>query len=171
MVKIPGFGPDNPTQVALQQPLDPLHNRMNVPVVAAPSQQSGQKQASLFASMKPQAPAPPQHSQPCEDSGKPFVGAPTYKVTLEIESFPTSIEAWYHDVMRNEQTLILVYDTRHTGSSRTRLRPQPADIAIHVEGGAVFYICTDPSISFVYEGNEFTVFLIKQEHPFAAEQF
>lgn len=158
---LPGFGPDAPIQmgpsVPVQQPLDPIH----APQPTAPA---AQKQASLFASM-----TSPSQAQRAPKATAAPAGAPTYKVTLEIKDFPTSIEAWYHDVVRNEQVLALVYDTRIVGYPRTRLRPQPEDIAIHVEGAAAFYICTDPGISFVYDGNEYTVFLIKGEHPYKAE--
>lgn len=154
---IPGFAPDN-VAVPQMAPPAPVYQ----PIEQAP-QQTATKQASLFAGLQKAEIAAKRVLAPTSTAA---TGAPTYKITLEIKDYPTSIEAWYHDVVRNEQVLALVYDTRAIGYPRTRLRPQPEDIALHVEGSQIFYICTDPGISFTYEGQEFSVFLIKGEHPY-----
>jgi hypothetical protein len=170
-----GFAPDRPQQVSIQ----PQQRQASPEVSIAPPPMQyeappahprnvvAQKPASLFASMtaQPKGPAMPmaQASQQAE--------VPTYKVTMEVKGSPISIDAWFHDVVRNEQVLTFVYDTRAIGFNRTRLHPQDEEIAIHVEGAAALYICIDPGISFVYPegGNEYTVFLIKSEHPFHKE--
>jgi hypothetical protein len=161
---IPGFAPDSiPQPPTTPYPQDYAPEPPIQPRVVAPPSNAPAAAASLFASMNKQ----PQQAKPATNGTA--AGAPTYKVTLEIKDFPTTIEAWYHDIVRNEQVLVLVYDTRAVGFPRTRLRPQPEDIAVHVEGAAMFYVCTDPGLSFVYPdigGNEFSVFLIKSEHPY-----
>ena len=123
------------------------------------------KPASLFASMNKQtskAVLPP-------DAPVGAVSTPTYKVTIEIKDSPISSELWFHEVIRNEQVLALCYDTRCTGCARTRIRMQPEDLAIHVEGSTAIYICTDPGISFVHRNDEIQIFLIKTEHPLQLE--
>lgn len=153
---IPGFAPDNPQTPQVARPPEPP--------VARTEMQVSQKPSSLFAQT-----APPVVPERRETIVTESVRVPTYKVTLEVKGSPVSIEAWYHEVVRNEQVLVLCYDTRTVGFPRTRLRPQSDDIAVHVDGAAVFYICTDPGISFTHQNDELQVFLIKAEHPYQAE--
>lgn len=95
--------------------------------------------------------------------------APTYKVTFEVKGAPMVLEAWYHDVVRNESTLVLVYDTSCVGFPRSRLQPTSNDIAVHIEGSEAIYLVKDPAISFELDNQEFQVLLIKETYPFARD--
>ncbi len=119
--------------------------------------------ASLFDQLStPQAlPGP---SRPGRAAGS----APTYKVTFEVQGAPMSIETWYHDVIRDEHVLVLVYDTSCVGYPRSRLQPTDSDIAVHIDGSDSIYLVQDPSITFEFGDQEFQVLLIKAEHPYAS---
>lgn len=130
----------------------------------APVQEPIAKPASLFARVNP---APARLSpvpEPAKSEHTPT--APTYKVTIDVKDSPISLDVWYHDVIRDEHVLALCYDTSLVGYPRTRLRPTPNDIAIHVEGSDSIYIVADPNIRFMYGTDEIQIFLIKSEYPY-----
>ena len=93
---------------------------------------------------------------------------PTYKVTFEIAGSPVKYEAWYHDVIRNEHVLVMIYDTACVGFPRTNLKPSSEDIAVLVAGSDAVYVTQDPNISFVFGGQEYKILLIKSTNPLAA---
>lgn len=93
-------------------------------------------------------------------------GPPTYKVTFEVKGSPIAIETWYHDVIRNDHVLVLVYDTSCVGYPRSRLQPTENDICVYVDGSDAIYVAKDPSISFTFDSQEFQVLLIKATHPY-----
>ena len=161
MHNLPGFSANPVVPQPAPPQVSPVAPPQMNPVAAKP--------ASLFASLNKQPPAPPAPTLGEVRGNQMVVGAPTYKVTMEVKDSPVSNEAWFHDVIRNEQVLALCYDTRVVGYPRTRLRPQPEDIAIRVEGAAMFFICTDPGISFKHGSDEITIYLIKAAYPFKEE--
>jgi len=153
--QLQGFAPDTPrSNISVQQAQPEV-------VQQAPRQETVvQRPASLFASMAKQ----PKLQAAAHSNGDTAV-PPTYKVTIEVKDSPISMDTWFHEVIRNEQVLALCYDLRTIGCTRTRLRTQQEDLAIHVEGSDSIYICTDPGITFNHRNEEIAIYLIKAEHP------
>lgn len=129
------------------------------PAPARPVQASGH---SLFDQLTaPQAVAP-------RTAHRADGSAPTYKITFEVKGAPMILESWWHDVIRNEHILVLVYDLICVGYPRSRLQPTDNDIAVHIDGSESIYLVKDPSIAFEFNNQEFQVLLIKAEHPYGA---
>jgi len=133
----------------------------------APAQQQPRPQAvshapsSLFEQLSgPRPAAAPAAAQ--RGAGAP----PTYQVTLEVKGSPVAIEAWYHEIIRREHVLVLVFDTSCVGYPRSHLRPTDSDIAVHITGSESIYLVQDPQIVFDSGGQEFKVLLIKSEFPY-----
>jgi len=136
------------------------------PEPAAPPAQAPQA-LGLFEQMAPKAAAPQPQARVATAAASPGgSAAPGYKVTFEIQGAPMVLEAWYHDIVRNAHTLVLVYDTGCVGYPRSRLQKTDSDIAVHVAGSDSIYLVQDPQITFEFEGQEFHILLIKGEHPY-----
>jgi len=162
-VKAASFAQPAVTQPVAPQPM--AHSGVPVqPTVTAPMTPQ-QPAPSLFEQLTPQ-PARPAPRIPTHDTTAAAGGPPTYRLTFEIQDFPVSIEAWYHDVIRNDQVLVLIYDTRCVGYPRTQLQPTDKDIAVHIDGSDQIYVVQDPSINFTVDSQEFQVLLIKSTAPF-----
>lgn len=158
---VPSMAPnDTFKQVALEGWREPPQAAPPTPPPAPPPAPA-QQPASLFAQVSaPQPRAAVPHSAPRARSQPP-----TYKVTFEIKDSPMSFEIWYHDVVRNEHVLVLVYDTSCVGYPRTRFKQTESDIAVYVDGSDAIYIAQDPAISFEFDGQEFQILLIKETYP------
>jgi hypothetical protein len=135
------------------------------PQAPAPQPVATPKRASLFAQTVASATPRPAVTPPTVSGA---ATPPTFKVEFEIDGMPFVQESWYHDVVRNEHVLVLVYDNRCVGYPRNRLQPTEQDIAVHVADSDSIYIVRDPSISFEFADQDFKVLLIKAEHPYSA---
>lgn len=92
------------------------------------------------------------------------VDAPQEWVTFEIEGFGEH-KAPYHRVIRNNNTLVLVYDTSCPGSQKFFPRATEKPMGVHVEGSSVVYYAHTTGIEFNDGGVEFCILLIEQEAP------
>jgi hypothetical protein len=85
-------------------------------------------------------------------------------VTFEIEGFGEH-KAPYHRVIRNNSTLVLVYDTSCAGSQKFFPRATEKPMGVHVEGSSVAYYAHTTGIEFSDGSTEFCILLIEQEAP------
>jgi hypothetical protein len=85
-------------------------------------------------------------------------------VTFEIEGFGEH-KAPYHRVIRNNSTLVLVYDTSCAGSQKFFPRSTEKPMGVHVEGSSVAYYAHTTGIEFSDGPTEFCILLIEQEAP------
>lgn len=175
--------------VSMQDLTQPIQTTVQPPVPTAPSTTTAVKAADFGAPARPVQPAAPaappmpaggslfdrvsgQQLPPADPVYTPKMaptqtpsGHPTFKVTFEVQDVPMQIEAWFHQVIRNEQVLALCFDTTTIGYPMTRLKPTEADLAIEIAGSDVIYVAQDPGIRFVHNGEEIQIFLIKNEYP------
>jgi hypothetical protein len=93
----------------------------------------------------------------------PDTHPPQFTVNFEIEGFGTH-EAPYHQVIRSEQALVLVYDTRYTGGQK--YFPQTdRPLGVHVHGTDSMYLVHTTNIQFPLDYWEVCVLLIENEAP------
>jgi hypothetical protein len=96
------------------------------------------------------------------------VVAPQKWVTFEIEGFGEH-KAPYHRVIRNNNTLVLVYDTSCASSQKFFPRATDKPMGVHVTGSSVVYYAHTTGIEFSDGDVEFCVLLIEQEAPFNSD--
>ncbi len=90
--------------------------------------------------------------------------APTTWVTFEIEGFGEH-RAPFHSVIRQGNTLVLVYDTRCEGSQKFFPRATDRPLGIHVHSETVAYYALTTGIEFQDDGKEYCILLIEREAP------
>ena len=97
------------------------------------------------------------------------ISAPTRWVTFEIEGFGEH-RAPYHRVIRNESTLVLVYDTRCAGAQRFFPRTTDKPLGIYVDGESLAYYAHTTGIEFSDGNIDYCVLLIEREAPLTTAQ-
>jgi len=160
--------PAPPPQSPPPVPQGPPQPQPQQAVYAAPPQPAPAAPAAPVAPVGAPMPAPSLFG-PCGPTGETPAAAgpsaPSYKVTFEVRGAPAAIEAWYHEIVKDNQVLVMCYDTRTHGYPRINLMPTEEDIAIHLDGSDMVYDVTDPAIKFVHGHDELQIFLIKRERP------
>gem|GEM_PF-6778075 len=92
-------------------------------------------------------------------------GPPTIRVIFEVQHFG-NIEVFYHDVIVNEGFVVLVFDTRHQGS--TKYFPPTAQVenaqplAMNIAGTNEVYLLHTTGIQYVHEMREYCVMMVER---------
>jgi hypothetical protein len=93
------------------------------------------------------------------------VGPPTVQVVFEMEHFGT-LPVNYHDVIVQEGFIVLVFDNRHTGSTKYFPPTQRGDtgprMAINIVGTPDVFLVQTTGVQFEHESREFCVLVIEQ---------
>lgn len=93
------------------------------------------------------------------------VGPPTVQVVFEMEHFGT-LPVNYHDVIVQEGFIVLVFDNRHTGSTKyfppTQRGETGPRMAINIVGTPDVYLVQTTGVQFEHESREFCVLMIEQ---------
>jgi hypothetical protein len=87
---------------------------------------------------------------------------PNTKVTFEMEGWGT-FEANYHEVIKNDCLLVLVYDTRYKGGMKFFPQASKNLIAISVDGTDTIYFVNSYGNRFEHAGYEYCILVIDQE--------
>ena len=93
--------------------------------------------------------------------------APTQWVTFEIEGFGEH-RAPYHRVIRSNNSLVLVYDTKCDGAQRFFPRTTDQPLGIHIAGESTAYYAHTTGIEFHDAGIDYCVLLIEREAPLSS---
>ncbi len=102
----------------------------------------------------PPAPAPMQQA-----------GPPTIEVVFEMEHFG-SLDVRYHDVLIENGFIVLVFDTRHQGS--TKYFPPVAQnesappMALNVVGTNEVYLVHTTGLQYVHEEREYCLLMVER---------
>lgn len=93
------------------------------------------------------------------------VGPPAVQVVFEMEHFGT-LPVSYHDVIVQEGFIVLVFDTRHAGSTKY-FPPTPRGetiprMAINVVGTQEVYLVQTTGVQFEHDSREFCILMIEQ---------
>jgi len=97
--------------------------------------------------------------------------APEIKVAFEVKGTPFKTEAYYHAVVRNGSNLILIFDNEAVGYPKMFPQATTEEIAVFIEGNSSIYITKVhrnenlEECRFEYDGNEFCILSIVDEHP------
>jgi hypothetical protein len=132
-----------------------------MPPQPMPAQQAPTVPASLFEPAQPHMHAP----APTPAAPVAAVRPPNVKVAFEVRGMPFKQEAYFHQVIRKDGNLVLVYDTRAEGYTKTFPQPIDQDLAVYVDGNASVYVTATTGIQFNLDDNEVCVLLIKDEKP------
>ena len=119
--------------------------------------------ASLFDALEP-AKAPQASAAPAPAAAS-AVKPPTFKLVFEIAGMPFQQEAFYHQIIRDNASLILVFDTRAVGFPKTFPMSTDADMLCQIAGQDVAYRIKTTGIQFPFLHYELCVLLITSEHP------
>ena len=97
--------------------------------------------------------------------------APQRKIVFESEGFGT-FEAWYHEVLIEGRSLILLYNNAHQGGHKY-FPPQNSDkdLAVFIEGHSLLYLVQATGVKYSFNGYEHCVMMIirEEQHPQAAQ--
>lgn len=87
---------------------------------------------------------------------------PETKVTFELEGWG-SFDAVYHEVIKNDCVLVLVYD--NSFKSGMKFFPPATDkrMAVHITGQDVVYFVHSYNIRFVHGGCEYCILVVEQD--------
>jgi hypothetical protein len=96
------------------------------------------------------------------------VAPPSHRVTFEVKGNPFRQDAFFHDVIRQDHLLILVFDNRATGFPRVFPQTVEEDMAVAVEGMGVIYVTKVPGIQYTFREWEHCIVFIKEEYPMNA---
>lgn len=99
------------------------------------------------------------------DGGSAVPLKPHIEVVFEVEGMPFQQTAYYHRVVRDKATLVLVFDTRAEGCPKIFPQPTSQKVAMQIAGQDSVYIVVVPDIHFKLDDYEIHVLLIEQEHP------
>ncbi len=102
----------------------------------------------------------------------PQVGPPKIQVVFEMEHFGT-LPVSYHDVIVADGFLVLMYDTRHQGSTKyfpPKAKGDAPRTALMIVGAPEAYLVQTTGIQFEQDGKEFCVLLIEQTFEIPAEK-
>jgi len=149
MPQMPGQPPIAPGQPVQPSQLPPAQG----PALQAPA-------GSLFDKT---APAVPMSIPTAVSSGT--AGPPTCKVTFEVHGNPFKQEAFFHEVIREGASLILVFDRRAVGFPRVFPQTTDSDLAVLVEGRNMIYRTACTGIQFPFRDFDMHILLIKEEYP------
>lgn len=93
------------------------------------------------------------------------VGPPQVQVIFEMEHFGT-LPVNYHDVIVQEGFMVLVFDTRHTGSTKYFPPTQKGDVtprmAVSVVGTNEVFLVQTTGVQFEHDYREFCILMIEQ---------
>jgi hypothetical protein len=158
-VKTATFGERSlPDQVQMSPVSNDELERTIAPSTAPPKslfQTQGHSQPHLHVPVA-EPPAVAEHLEP-----------PKVRVYFEVDGSPFKSDGYFHQVIRNRQTLVLVYDTRVGGYPRSYPQPMDASIACWIAGGEHVYICNTTGIEFTLDNYDVCILLIKEEHPYS----
>jgi hypothetical protein len=107
---------------------------------------------------------PPRIVKPQSNTATAQVSAPTTEVKFEIEGWG-EFEAVYHEVIKNDCVLVLVYDNRF--KSGMRFMPPSTDklMAVKVTGQDQLYFVNSTGTKFTHGTCEYCILVIDQEVP------
>jgi len=97
------------------------------------------------------------------------VGPPTFKVRFEVQGSPFSQECFFHDVVVQQQVLVLVFDKRAKGFPCTFPQPVEQDMAVHIENTPVVFLTQVPGVQYPFLEWEHCVLFIKERFPYPDE--
>jgi len=130
--------PQQPVQQPIQQP--PVASQQQAPLPAAPQQQAPQQQAPQQQAPQPQAPQPQQITLTGDCWGLPFLAEQPKPPEVEV-IFDLGVaglqRAWFHAVYEQNESLVLVLDTR--GTHGEYLPPDTSEVVPSIT-------CTIPSL-------------------------
>jgi hypothetical protein len=143
-------------QAGVQQPpVQPPQTYPPPPTYPTPAPWPQQQAPSLFQTVA---------NQPREIQGQ-LVKPPAFKVEFEIYGVPFKQEAFYHQIIRSDANLVLVFDRRAVGFPRNFPTTTDADMAVQISGQDVIYRTQTTGIHFPFLDYDLCVLLIKSEHP------
>jgi len=163
-----------PAEVISQfrQPVAPEPQRL----VHQPTQHNGslfsttrQPQVSTVSVATQSTSSPAQQQSPAPQPQKQEVERPRYKATFEVKDSPVAVEAWFHAIIRNDNLLVLGYNTECVGYPRMRMHPTENDIAIHIEGSSQLFVAQDLNMRFEHLGFDYQLLRIKETYPLPAD--
>jgi len=141
-----------------QQPIQPVQQQQQPVYPSVNVVQQQQAPTSLFDALLPQQQR--LQEKHAEMPAKP----PTFRVEFEIHGIPFKQEAYYHQIIRNDANLVLVFDRRAIGYPRNFPLATDADMAAHIEGQDVVYRVHTTGIQFPFLDYDLCILLIKSEH-------
>jgi len=152
--------PQRPPQAAQQAPAQPTQPWQPPQRVASPLAAFNQPAGTPIPAQQPVMNVV-DTSQPLRPQAQP----PQKKVTFE---FPEAgmLEAYYHDVIKSDATLVLVYDERHQGTRYMPPQASEQQIAVHPEGADVVYLVEATGIQYSHGTYTYCVLSIAQEAPY-----
>ena len=138
------------------QQFQPQPQQQFQPQTLRPSADQSRASAPMHVFGRP----PQQAAQPAVEAGG---GPPTVQVQFEVEHFG-SMPAFYHDVIMCDNFLVLVYDTRHTGSAKYfPQQPQSENTpatAMHIIGTNEAHEIHTTNVQFVHNHYEYCVLIV-----------
>ena len=132
------------------------------PVDATPKEEHAQAvYDAVVAGGDPPEPSAAPQTVPAAPAPEPQV-IPSVWVTFEIEGFGEH-RAPYHDVIRNGNNLVLVYDKTVPGGQRFFPRANEHPIGLNIDGSDKALMVFTTGIEFEDRGREYCVLLVEQE--------
>ena len=93
------------------------------------------------------------------------VRPPTFKVTFEVKGVPFRQEAFYHQIVRSDATLVLAFDRRAVGFPKNFPLETDADLAVQIEGQDVIFVAKTTGMQFPFLDYDICILLIDKECP------
>jgi hypothetical protein len=96
---------------------------------------------------------------------------PSRKVVFEIQGNPFKQECFYHEIIRQDQILVLIFDHRAVGFPCTFPQAVEQDMAVHIAGTSSVYLTQVPGIQYHFHDHwEHCILFIKEEYPYPGAQ-
>lgn len=153
--------PDRQFQPIIPQPIE------QPPMPQQQVQQRRVSPLSFFGQPHtPHTPPTPQPQVQFRESLQPVQTSqpPAVHVTFEMEHFGMLPMA-YHDVIVEEGFVVLVFDTRHKGSTKYFPPPAKSDaprMAMSIDGTDEVYLVQTTGIQYVHDNKEFCILLVER---------
>lgn len=163
-----------PPQQPRQQPQQPQYQQPQQPQPQQPQRMRRVSPLSAF-NQQPAAPQPQVRELREIDMREPAaaVGPPQIQVTFEMEHFG-NLEVRYHDVVIQDGFIVLIFDTRHTNSTKyfppTATSDNAPAMALNVAGTPDVYLVQTTGIQYTHEGREHCILMVERTVTLSPEE-
>jgi hypothetical protein len=139
---------------AIQRPAQPPRQRFVDQTATRPKQQAKPARSVKLA-------GPPPQERQREYTNNTQATPPATRVTFEIDGWG-EFEAMYHEVIKNDQVLVLVFDTRFQGGGKYFPPATDKLLAVKIEGQDTVYFVNSYGTRFQHNGCEYCMLVIDQ---------